>query len=102
MVLRLGDSSRIFLTPGSNLDLKLGMTDTVQIGNNLGDYTGTVKIEHLGLSTVQLYHLAGLDNFAAVEANLTHVPSNWNLSLPGGGDILFVGPKPTAANFSFA
>ena len=84
------------------ISLGLGGEITTLVGDAAGNYRGIVDLTGLAENVVVLQALRGLSSFADVQAHLHSVAGGSVLALPGGGDIIFQGAHPTAANFGFA
>jgi hypothetical protein len=97
-----GILNRVFLTDNGSAAIGMGLAgNTVIVDGTAGDYGGQADINDLGTNVVDLHQITGLGTFTEVKAALVHAGGNWKLPIPGGGDIVFIGEKPTAANFSF-
>ena len=98
-----GTGNAVFLSDNGSATMSLAHVGAkVTVEDSGGKYAGFAEIIDLGANKVDIHQIIGLTNYAQVNAHLTHVAAGWSLPTFGGGDILFVGPKPTAANFSFA
>ena len=91
-----------FITGNASATIKLGpAADQVNIFGIGGSYAGITELIGLGANIIDLHQITGLDTYAQVQAAITHAPGGWKLPTPGGGEVLFMGEKPTAANFAF-
>ena len=116
----VGSQSRVFITanqtevgfgpdPGDNftktvqtpssvrLDF-IGIGDTVFVQ---GPTSGKIVLDGLSGNIADLVQMPTLSTYAEVQHALVHAAGGWKLPTPGGGEVLFEGAKPTAANFAF-
>lgn len=98
-----GVANHVTLLAGSDEHIASGLGGDVTtiVAAAGGDYRGMVEIAGLGADVVALQGVRGLSSFDQVNAKLQPIHGGWQVPLPGGGDLIIEGPRPTSANFAF-